>query len=155
MSPTTISHHAQHGLILARNHLKVACAGGSGRSYSDKVIILLTDGVPNLYSSASSTVSNYISGHPSTNYHCSASGNLPYKAPLMQAALSQTESVKMFPVGTGLGCDYGFMDRLTRLNGTAEGGQAPRGTGSPASYEATLATIFEEIIKGGCVRLAK
>lgn len=145
----------ENGLILARNHLKVASAGGSGRTYTNKVIILLTDGVPNLYSSSSSTVSNYISAHPSTDYYSSTSANLPYNAPLMQAAMSKTESVEMFPVGTGLGCDYGFMDRLARLNGTAEGGQAPRGTGNPASYEATLTNIFEEIIKGGRVRLAK
>ncbi len=145
----------ENGLILARNHLKVASAGGSGRTYTNKVIILLTDGVPNLNSSSLSTVSNYITAHPSSDYYTSSSANLPYNAPLMQAAQTKVDSVQLFPVGTGLGCDYGFMDRLARLNGTATGGQAPRGTGNPASYEATLTNIFQEIIKGGRVRLAK
>lgn len=146
----------ENGVILARNHLKVASAGGSGRTYTNKVIILLTDGVPNLNSSSSSTVSSYITAHPSSNYYStSSSGNLPYNSVVMQAALSKVDSLQIFPVGVGLGCDYGFMDRVAKENGTAENGQAPRGSGNPAQYEQTLINMFQEIIKGGRVRLAK
>ncbi len=145
----------ENGVIAARNHLKVASAGGSGRTYTNKVMILLTDGVPNLYSSSSTTVSSYISANPSSNFYSSSSSNLPYNSVLMQASLTKADSVQIFPVGTGLGADYDFLDRAARMNGTAVNGEAPRGTGNPASYEATLTTIFQDIIKGGRVRLAK
>ncbi len=145
----------ENGMVMARNHLKVASAGGSGRTYTNKVMILLTDGVPNINQSSSTTVNNYISAHPSSNYYSTSGSNLPYNAPVMQAALTKVDSVQVFPVGVGLGCDYGFMDRLARENGTAEGGMAPRGSGNPAQYEQTLINMFQEIIKGGRVRLAK
>jgi hypothetical protein len=73
----------------------------------------------------------------------------------MQAKQTKADAVQIFPIGTGLGADYEFLDRAARLNGTAKNGQAPRGTGNPASYEQTLTTIFSEIIKGGRVRLVK
>ncbi len=145
----------ENGLIMARNHLATVAQGGAGRTYTNKVIILLTDGVPNLNSSNLTTVGNYISAHPSGDYYSNTSGNLPYNSVLMQSAQSKTTSLQLFPVGTGLGADYNFLDRAARLNGTAVNGQAPRGTGNPASYEATLTNIFQDIIKGGRVRLAK
>lgn len=145
----------ENGIILARNHLKVASAGGSGRTYTNKVMIVLTDGVPNINQSSSSTVSAYISGHPSSEYFSTSGSNLPYNAVLMQAAQTKAEATQIFPIGTGLGADYDFLDRAARLNGTAKNGQAPHGTGNPASYEQTLVTIFEEIIKGGRVRLVQ
>ncbi|MES2791546.1 MAG: pilus assembly protein TadG-related protein [Planctomycetota bacterium] len=143
----------ENGIIMARNHLKTVAQGGAGRTYTNKVIILLTDGVPNINSSSNSTVSNYISANPSTNYYSSTSGNLPYNSVLMQSAQSKN-TAQIFPIGTGLGADYDFLDRAARLNGTAKNNQAPRGTGNPASYEATLTQIFQDIIKGGRVRLA-
>lgn len=144
----------ENGIIMARNHLKTVAQGGAARTYTNKVIVLLTDGVPNINSSNLTTVSNYISANPSTNYYSSTSGNLPYNSVLMQAAQSKPSGLQLFPVGTGLGADYDFLDRTARLNGTAKNGAAPRGTGNPASYEATLTQIFLEIIKGGRVRLA-
>lgn len=144
----------ENGIIMARNHLKTVAQGGAARTYTNKVIVLLTDGVPNINSSNLTTVSNYITANPSTNYYSSTSGNLPYNSVLMQAAQSKPSGLQLFPVGTGLGADYDFLDRTARLNGTAKNGSAPRGTGNPASYEATLTQIFLEIIKGGRVRLA-
>ena len=144
----------ENGLILARNHLKLVSAGGQGRTYTNKVVVLLTDGVPNLNQSSSTTVSNFVTANPGSDYYSTSSANLPYNAVLMQSKLMKTDAVQIFPVGTGLGADYGFLDRSARINGTAVNGQAPRGTGNPASYEATLTQIFTEIIKGGRVRLA-
>jgi Flp pilus assembly protein TadG len=143
----------ENGIIMARNHLKTVANGGAGRVFTNKVCVLLTDGVPNLYQSSSSTVSTYISAHPSTNFFSSSTANLPYNSVIMQAGLMDTDNVQIFPVGTGLGADYDFMDRVARLNGTAKNGQAPRGTGNPASNEATLTSIFTSIIQGGRVRL--
>ncbi|MDB5385283.1 MAG: Endoglucanase, partial [Planctomycetaceae bacterium] len=143
----------ENGLIMAQNHIKPTTQGGSGRVFTNKVVVLLTDGVPNLYQSSSSTVGSYISANPSTNFYSSTSANLPYNAPLMQADIMDTNNVQMYPVGTGLGTDYDFMDRMARINGTATNGQAARGTGNPASNEATLTAIFTNIIEGGRVRL--
>ena len=147
----------ENGLIMARNHLKTVAQGGLGRTYTNKVIILLTDGVPNLYSSSNATVSAYMTANPSSNYYGNSSGNLAYNAPLMQSAQSKGTGLQLFPVGTGMGADYDFLDRMARLNGSASSGTsgtAPRGSGNPASYEATLTSIFQNIIKGGRVRLA-
>ncbi len=102
-------------------------------------------------------MSAYITANPSSNYYSNTSGNLAYNAPLMQSAQSKGTGLQLFPVGTGMGADYDFLDRMARLNGSASSGTsgtAPRGTGNPASYEATLTSIFQNIIKGGRVRLA-
>ena len=62
----------------------------------------------------------------------------------------------MHPVGLGLGTDYGFMDRLARLGGTADAaGQSPRGSGNPAEYEQRLVDIFRQIILSPQVTLVK
>lgn len=145
----------ENGIILARQHLKPTTAGGAGRTYSNKVMVLLTDGVPNINQSNLATVSAYITAHTSTDYYTSNSNNLPYNSVLMQGAQAKADSVQMFPVGTGLGADYDFLDRAARLNGTAKSGKSPRGTGNPAAYEDALTKIFQDIIKGGHVRLAR
>jgi hypothetical protein len=143
----------ENGVILARNHLKIPASGGEGRVFTNKVVVLLTDGVPNLYKSSSSTVSSYITSNPNTNFYSSTTANLPYNTVIMQADQMDGDNVQIYPVGTGLGADYDFMDRVSRINGTAKNGQSPRGTGNPASNEATLTTIFTSIIQGGRVRL--
>jgi len=73
----------------------------------------------------------------------------------MQSAQMQVEKTLLFPVGVGLGCDYGFMDRISRMNKTDSGGQSPRGSGNPAEYEQRLTDIFKEILKTPNVRLVK
>jgi len=67
----------------------------------------------------------------------------------------QVEKTLLFPVGVGLGCDYDFMDRISRMNKTDQGGQSPRGSGNPAEYEQRLTDIFKEILKTPNVRLVK
>ena len=61
----------------------------------------------------------------------------------------------VYPVGIGFGTDYDFMDRIARIGGTAEGGQATRGSGNPALYEESLQEIFYEIITNAKARLVK
>jgi len=143
----------ENGLILARNHLKLQSNGGGGRVFSNKVIVLLTDGVPNIYQSSYNTVSNYITSNPSPKFYSNTSSNMPWNSVLMQSAQMKADRVQIFPIGTGVGADYDFMDRAASLNGTAKNGQAPRGTGNPAVYEQLLTQIFTDIIKGGRVRL--
>jgi len=143
------------GLLTASNHIKPQSQGGYGRTATDKIVVLLTDGKPNLYSSSSSTLSNYISQHSSSNFYGS-SGYYPQDAALMQTSTIQGSHWYLYPVGIGLGCDYNFMDRMARMGATAnENGQGPRGSGNPADYEARLTEIFQNIITNPKLRLVQ
>ncbi|MCA9173597.1 MAG: VWA domain-containing protein [Planctomycetales bacterium] len=142
------------GLSLASQHLKPASEGGAGRERTQKVVILLTDGVPNDYISSNTAIDSYFSSNPDSNMY--GGGYYWYDAALMQGAKLQSNKVDVYPVGIGLGADYDFMDRLARIGGTADvNGQATRGSGNPAEYEQRLIDIFERIIKRPTARLVK
>jgi hypothetical protein len=144
----------ESGLQLAKQHLKPASEGGSGRSFANKIVVLLTDGSPNLAVSDSGTVSSYMTSNPSDNYYSPSS--LPHNAALMQAMQLQLSRSRVYAVGIGLGTDYDFMDRLARIGDTGgDDGQSPRGTGHPAEYEDRTAEIFGEIIKNPKERLVE
>ena len=142
------------GLIKARELLRAREDGGEGRYSANKVVVLLTDGIPNLYSSDPGDIDGYINSSSSTDFY--NTGAYWYDAPLMQAMQMQAENWLVFPVGVGLGTDYDFMDRLARSGGTDnDSGQSPRGSGNPAEYEQRLVEIFEEIITNPQVRIVK
>ncbi len=142
------------GLIAARDHIKSKKEGGEGRLSTNKVIVLLTDGVPNLYVSSSSEISSYIASNSDPDYYSGYAN--AYNAPLMQIAQMEQKKWSVFPVGIGLGTDYDFMDRMARMGGTADdAGQGPRGSGNPAEYEQRLTDIFREIITNPQVRLVQ
>lgn len=142
------------GMIAAKDHIKPASQGGSGRENTQKVIVVLTDGMPNLYSSSGSSVSSYRTSNPSSEWY--GGGSYALDAPLMQAMSLEALGWKIFAVGVGLGTDYSFMDRLARLGSTADdSGESPHTSGDPSSYETELSAIFEEIITNPQVRLVK
>lgn len=143
----------ENGIIKGRTHLAPSDKGGVGRKFTTKVMVLLTDGVPNVWQSTNATIDNYVSANPNGDYYSSV---YPwYNSVLMQAAQMNQEKTLLFPVGVGLGCDYNFMDRISRMNKTDVGGQSPRGSGNPAEYEQRLTAIFKEILKTPNVRLVK
>jgi hypothetical protein len=144
----------ESGLIAARNVLRSPAAGGSGRSFAKQVIVLLTDGVPNLWSSSNSTIADAIDASESPGDYYSA-GYTWYNAPLMQAELAHLDQLELYPIGMGLGADYDFMDRMARLAATAEGGVSVRGSGNPAEYEQRLIEIFEDIVNNPGGRLVR
>ena len=135
------------GMLMARNHLKPTSEGGSGRRFTTKVIVLLTDGVPNAWQSSAAEINDYISDNPHDDFY--ESGYVWYNSVLMQTAQFQADSSSsnLFAVGMGLGTDYGFMDRIARMAQTDRNGQSPRGSGNPTEYEQRLTQIFEEILK--------
>ena len=142
------------GIILARQHITAKSKGGSGRESVEKVVVVLTDGVPNVYQSDPADVDDYIAGNPDPDFH--ANGAYWYDAPLMQAARMKAQRWDVFPVGIGLGTDYDFLDRLARIGGTAnDNGESARGSGNPAEYEARLTEIFEDIITQRKIRLVE
>jgi len=132
------------GLITARNHLRLPTDGGQGRSYSKKVIVLLTDGVPNVWQSSNTSINNYIQANPNSDYYNSS--YLWLNSALMQATMIESENTSLYAVGIGLGTDYNFMDRMARMGKTDNAGLSPRGSGNPAEYEERLVDIFSEII---------
>ena len=146
----------ENGLRCANNHLKPISQGGAGRPSTDKIVVLLTDGVPNLYDSSAytnPTISSYISSHSSGDFY--ASDNYRNTS-LIQTSMMQGKHWQVYPVGIGLGTDYDFMDRMARMGKTADpNGQGPRGSGNPADYEARLTQIFEKIISNPRLRLVQ
>jgi uncharacterized membrane protein YgcG len=140
----------ENGMILARNHLKPTTEGGQGRTYSTKVLVLLTDGVPNVWQSSATEIGNYMSANPHADYYDPL---YPwYNSVLMQTDKMRAGYGKVFPVGMGLGCDYDFMDRIARMADTADkNGQSMHGSSNPSQYEERMVEIFKNIIntRGG------
>jgi len=150
----TSSTATETGLICGKNHIASPDSGGQGRRYTNKVVVYLTDGIPNLYSSSSSTIASYISAHPSADFYTGS--DYAKNAALMQCMTMQSSKWQVFPVGLGLGTDYDFMDRSARLGGTANrDGQSARGSGNPAEYELRLKAIFQNIISNPKARLVQ
>ena len=142
------------GMLTAKEHVRPTDQGGKGRMAANKVVVLLTDGMPNLYVSSPSEIDKFMADNPSGDYY--QTGEYWFDAPLMQTAAMQMDKWHVFPVGVGLGCDYDFMDRMARLGGTDnDGGQSARGSGNPAEYEKRLSEIFEEIISNPQIRLVQ
>ncbi|QDU98259.1 TadG family pilus assembly protein [Lignipirellula cremea] len=142
----------ESGLIYARAHIRQPSEGGKGRAKVDKVVVLLTDGAPNLYESDKDLIDGYSEKNGSADFY--GGGYYWYDAPLMQSALMQADHWRVFPVGIGLGADYTFMDRLARMGGAAnDKGESARGSGNPAEYEQRLTEILEAIINQPTIRL--
>lgn len=153
VSDISASTATEAGMIKAQEVLKTISQGGSAREYSDKVVVVLTDGQPNIVTSSSSTISNYISANPSSNFY-TGSGNNAFNAPIMQSDAMNENGWKTYAVGIGFGTDYDFLDRVARMGSSADSnGQAPRNTGDPSQYEAKLKSIFQDIIANAGVRL--
>jgi len=141
------------GMIEGMNAIRKKSEGGNGREIASKVVVLLTDGVPNLYRSDYNDIFGYMTAFPSTEYY--GSGQYYYEAPLMQAAIMKSDKWDLYPVGLGMAADYNFMDRMARIAGTAKDGLAYRSSGDPDEYEQALGKIFEDIILRPKVQLVQ
>jgi hypothetical protein len=118
------------------------------------VVVLLTDGVPNLYESPDALIGTYMANNPDSDFY--NDGQYWCDAALMQSSMMQAKKWLVYPVGIGLGTEYGFMDRMARMGGTAnDDGESPRGSGNPAEYEQRLTDIFKNIITNPKVRLVQ
>ena len=145
------------GLIEARKHLRRPWRGGKGRSHADKVVVLITDGVPNLYSTEPAEIGRFVSAQGAGNEFY-GKGEFCKNAALMQVARMQAEHWLTFAVGVGPadGPFGNFMDRMARLGQTADThGRFAPGSDDPAKYERRLTEIFEQIITNPTVRLVQ
>ncbi len=151
----------ESGVILARQHLETKTAannptnvpaGPQGRSFASKVIILLTDGLPNTWESNSAHIKNYINKNPDADFY--GEGYDWFNSVLVQTSgFLTSDKGQLFPVGMGIGTDYDFMDRIARIAASDDAGSSPRSTGNPAQYEAQLLNILSTIIKNPGGRL--
>ncbi len=141
------------GLEAARLYLRPQRNGGVGRNQSNKVVVLLTDGLPNDATSGRAVMDPYIAENPDSNFY--GGGYYWLDAPIMHTLMMNADNVVVHPIGIGFGTDYDFMDRLARTGGTARGGVGMRGSGNPAMYEQRLQELFSEIIEDPSINLVK
>ena len=145
---------AESGLLLAKSLLRRQSEGGSAREQSTRVVVMLTDGIPNAYESDDGTIAAFVSSGATADSY--GGGYNWLDAPIMQSHGLEADGVDVYPVGIGLGTDYDFMDRMARTGGTGgDSGASPRGSGNPAEYEAILTKIFEKIVALPTARLVE
>lgn len=160
--------NTESGLALAKNHIKAASLGGAGRERTNKIVVLLTDGQPNLKQSSTTTVSAYKAANPSTwtnpttgvtvnNWSVTGSYTTEQQAALMQANSMQGDGWYTYAVGVGLDCSADFLDRLARMGATANPttGTAPETAGDSTTAEENLKKIFNAIITNPKLRLVQ
>lgn len=153
----------ESGVRVAREHLTIKTSannpsnsptGPQGRSYSSKVIVLVTDGMPNVWESDTTSINGYMTANPSSEFY--APGYDWFNSVLMHTSrFYNKERGTLFPIGMGLGTDYGFMDRIARLAETDDAGSSPRGSGNPAEYEAQLIQTLKDIVNRPGSRLVE
>ena len=142
------------GFKLAAEHLASSDKGGKARPDSDRIIVLLTDGIPNDFTDDPAEIDDYFTENVSDDSY--GGGYYWLDSSLMNIKKLADEGIESYPVGVGLGTDYAFMDRAARLGGTdGDDGLSPRGSGNPAEYERILTEIFKKIVATPTARLVE
>lgn len=151
------------GVAMARLHLMRKDAtsnpsndpkGPQGRPFTSKVIVLVTDGMPNVWDMSTGTIDNYIAGHSSSEYY--PSGYDWFNSVLIHThQFYKKQRGQFHGVGMGLGTDYDFMDRIARIGSTDINGESARGSGNPAEYEQQLIDVLGAIINRPGARLVE
>jgi hypothetical protein len=140
------------GLMTAQIHLS-----NVGRSYTNKVVVLLTDGKPNLTSSTQTTIANYRTAHPNSNFYGGTS-YYPQDAALMQTSMMYGNHQMFFPISLGLQDDPTFMNKMYSMGKgkTTTTDVSPyTASGDPTTYETQLRELFFKVISAPRVRLVQ
>jgi len=152
-SDSAPSTSTETGFMTAINLLN-----SKGRQGTNKVVVLLTDGKPNLYSSSAGAISNYEGANANTNYYGSSS-DYAQDAAMMQTSIMQGNNWSVFPVELGLQGDDDFMNRIysVAMGKTTQTLASPytTATGDPTYYEQELIDIFNKIISNPKLRLVQ
>ena len=139
-------------VLLAQEHLsspQTSGGAGRGRAFAEKVIVIVSDGIPNAWTTDESAVAAYRAalGGDAAAGEFYAAGATWLNAPLMHTHRWAKKGTTV-AVGMGLGADHDYADRLARLADTADpDGRSPRTSGNPAMYEAELRRIFDEYLR--------
>jgi len=147
------------GILKAREHLHSKREGGQGRHSADKIVVLLTDGISNLYSSSRSEISQFIG---ECNGGLETGGAEFYdidqyarNAPLMQFVGMRDDRWPCYAVGLGMGADLDYVDRLTGSENVGGEEIGLRGRGHRSDDANRLATLLEHILANPRVRLVQ
>ena len=102
---------------MAREHLQPSSQGGAGRRNVHKVVILLTDGLPNCAVSSSKPIQDFASAYID-------SGSLSdwseaELAALVQAVKFHHDGWSFYPIGVGVRVNHKFIEQLARCAGLA------------------------------------
>jgi len=121
----------------------------NGRPGSDKLVILLTDGVPNLYTPGSEAqITTFMASNPRPEWANYDPQAYWYLEPLMHALKMQLDNITFYPVGVGLGGNSGFLNDLASLaDNEAEGGGGYYVDGMPNQYEEKLKEILNSLLR--------
>ncbi len=138
------------GLILAKNHIKAESEGGAGRERVNKIVVLLTDGMPNLYESDPNDVDDAQDEDP-TGWGSGYAQN----GALYQALLMRKANWYLYPVGVGLNSSQAYMNLLAVKAGTATNGKGFTIASDCTAYENQLKEIFTKIITRPKLRLVQ
>jgi hypothetical protein len=151
------------GLIVAGKHLLPHNATtnplGKGRENSNKVVVFLTDGLPNLYESSTTDISNAKKTHSSGWGSSTAQDGA-----LLQALNMQGKNWSLYAVGVGVNGSQSFMDLMagmaqTQIPKVDVNGKETKGAYDIAkdvnTYETTLKDIFNRIISNPKLRLVQ
>lgn len=146
------------GMIVTYAHMQA-----SARDFTDKLVIVLSDGVPNLVRSNAGTINAYVGGVPAPDFaqfYSSDPLSWPnsrywFNGPLMQTRMMHADKYKVFAVGMGFGADSDFLNRIAELGGTSSYGSGLQAGGDPTQYENNLTQILKDIIYRPTVRLVE
>lgn len=154
---------SENGMVLARNHLDPAQNPSGARANSNKLLIFLSDGIPNVKQSSNTTIDTFINNNKAGEWFTSGSFEYERNAVLMQIMQLQALGWRTHSVGVGLGADRTLMDRMSRMAGTAMPDPdnptgpkiSPYADGNPADYQTRLTSIFNNIVASPNIRLVK
>ncbi len=154
---------SENGIIAARNHLNPVLNPQGARPWANKLVVFLSDGIPNIKQSSNSTINSFMNANPKGEWFTGGSYAMERNATLMQYSQLKGSGWKSHAVGIGLGTDRSLMDRLARTAATAvrdpnnpDGPRiSPYAGGNPADYQERLTAIFNDIIGAPYVTLVK
>jgi Flp pilus assembly protein TadG len=126
-----------------------------GRAHTNKVVVFLTDGLPNLYTNNPPASISY-NGATNTNY----TGSTAEKAAMYQVSVMLSKNWIFFPLEIGLQGNEDFMHRMLNIGKGVTSFDSTTGypysaAGDPAKYEPTLKKIFNDIITAPKIRLVQ
>jgi Flp pilus assembly protein TadG len=125
----------------------------NGRTNANKVVVLLTDGMPNIYVPDPN--------HPlplPPQYNRLDYGNNTKDSAILEGAVIQGNKWSFYPVGLGLGCDDGFMSRMYSVSlGQNDPNLVNPYTGGsdPYQMESKLRDVFHQILSHPKMRLVQ
>ncbi len=140
------------GLLAAREHLRSAAQGRSPRRHAQKVVILLTDGLPNAAVSSSQESLTFASS--SLQEVGVADCGAAQAAGLMQAVRIRQDGWAFFAIEVGAGANRAFIERLNGSHSLTKQSETVINT-HPLTREDAIVKALKLVIDRRPVRIVK